>query len=359
VLIGENSELSKKNAANDVEIQTVRQNSDTLLSPKPRAGGVPLESLSRHLVSLAREAAQDVLTGYTSDERRESVQRIVDAGMVVEHLVKAVLAGLSPSLLADRTDPRSILTFAGVALTPVPAASELKTITFRESLRLVVIAEPRSKPIELYAGSIISARNAAAHMGMVDPAVRNSFAQELVRIVSILLPILNTEPESFWSKRLMPVVEALERINDDRSLARVVSKITKAREIFAEITRGLSSDLSEATLRALESRETFLLMLGCETQRSVCPACTRSGWVLYERRPHWESAEFEYDGYLGAPSDCFVPVDLEPIDFSCPVCSLFLEGSEGELDTVDGIETIEQHVWESVSINDYRLIPPD
>jgi hypothetical protein len=363
VPISEESELSNKigqaNAQPQASTGAIRQKFGMPSVQVPNAGGVPLDDLSRHLVVLAQEAAREVLTGYTTDERRETVQRVMDAGTAVEYLVKAVLAGLNPSLLADRTDPRSILTFAGVAVTPVPAASELKTITFRDSLRLIVNADPRSKSIEQDANAIMGARNAAAHMGLVDASVRSTFAHELVRIASTLLPILGMDKEIFWSNQLMPVVEALMRINDDSSIARTASKIAKARKVFDELIWGMSLESTESTLRALESRESFPLSYDNDKQRFSCPACSRSGWVLYMRKVHWESATFEYDDYLGVPSDCLVPIDLEPIDFSCPVCGLFLAGSEGEIDNVEGIATIQHHVWESVSFNDHRLLPPD
>lgn len=329
--------------------------------PGPRVAGIALDGLVAHLIRLARDAAHDVITGYTTDEGRERVKRLVDAGAVVEHLVKAVLAKLNPVLLADRKNDLSMLTFSGVTLSPPQTAAELKTIAYADAMRVLILAEPTLKSIQKDAAAIISARNAAAHMGMVDRSTLDTYAQDVVRIVAILLPFLGEQPERFWSKPLMPVVEALEREKDDRSQARVASKIAKARAVFAQLTRGLEPSASEAILRGLESRQSlgWGLNFTSENLRHECPACGRSGWVSYERALRWEDGQFEYDSYLGAPSDCVVPVDLEPIMFDCPVCGLLLDAAEDELEDMEGIGILYDHEMESVGMTDPRLYGPE
>ncbi|QHC68693.1 hypothetical protein GSU68_18460 (plasmid) [Rathayibacter sp. VKM Ac-2759] len=323
-------------------------------TPRPAASIMP-ERLSAHLLVTAQDAAREVLTGYTTDEPRELLQRLFDAGSVVEHLVKAAVARIHPSLLADRTHAQSVLTLAGVALSPPLSVTELRTISYTEAMKLLVLAQPVVARVDTDAKALVAGRNAAAHMGLVNRAVVETFAQDLVRVVGVLLPLLDTSKEEFWSAQWLPIAKALELEKEDRSRARVASKIARARLAYLELIDGFDESNRESTLRLLERRLSEFDFFGMDLERldCDCPACGRSGWLTCERELRWQEAKPTREEMHGVSTA--VPIDLIPLAFECPVCGLALDGSQGELVVVEAREVIRSDQFEYVSDSDSRL----
>ncbi|WP_431072723.1 hypothetical protein [Microbacterium phyllosphaerae] len=273
--------------------------------------------LRQALAFSARAQSRTAVRQYVSSDRDELLHAAMAVGTASELLLKALVHHTSPALLADRGDRDSLLLLAGVT---APAVDPLRfrSISALEVHRLAKHLHP-ALPVDVRQPEALTARNAAAHLGIVDPTqLRRAVTQHAV-LVGGVLPLLNLDADAFWGADLMPSAAALvDRARSDT--ARIVaSKLASARTALRARIRALPEAAQAAYLAALSGRKrTF-------TEREephACPACEQQGWLLctVERGPVEPDLFDEGRRYR--------EVTAYPFAFECNVCGLELEDDE-------------------------------
>lgn len=245
------------------------------------------------------------------------LQAAMSVGTASELLLKTLVHHTAPSLLADRGDRDSLLLLAGATSPPVDPL-RFRSISAIEAHRLVKHLHP-ALPVDVRQPETLVSRNAAAHLGIVEPAqLRRAVAQHTI-LVQGVLPLLDLDEAPFWGVNLMPSVTAI--IDDARSeTARIVaSKLVSARSAIRTKLLGLPEVAQLAYLAALSGTQRTYTD---HEEAQQCPACDQQGWLLctLERGP----IEREF-GALGA---AWRERTAYPFAFECNVCDLQLEDEE-------------------------------
>lgn len=326
------------------------------MKPQPvRIGKVPVNDLSNQLLWSAAWSARAVVTAYTSDDDRERLLCAFEAGAAVEWLVRAALAAHSPSLLADRNSPDSLLAFSNVNTPAIPDVSKLRTIKMAEALALIMKIDP-TLPVRSDIEEVMAVRNGAAHLAAVSQSSLPDTAARLARIVHALLPLLERTESEFWTARLLPLSVTLRAEFETVLRARIESKLTAARARVTQMVDGLSEDARESTLRLLENRPVpWTVAEDVEERSHPCPACGRKSQLTYLRIKGEmgevvveESQHGDVDAYV------LVPVTLVPALLQCPVCALMLDAGEDDFSQFPEITELAADEDEVVDVSNYN-----
>ena len=275
------------------------------------------------LLDSARFHARGAVTDFVSEDRNVLRQASVSVGVAVELLAKAFIATVEPALLADRGDRDSILAFSGKAHLAAGNLIQAKSISAADSMKVTRHLLPSLPGAQTSDYFLLSVRNAATHMALIDlPSLRRA-VEIMCRIVEGLLAALEVSRSDFWgASRLTVVDEILDAAADE--LHRVVAaKLGAARQTLSRLTRGLDGHARAIVVASLSGR----IAGGADhDERQSCPVCDQQGWL----NCYIERGEVEYDGSVGECGVVYVTRTAHPFAFGCPVCQLELEGDELE-----------------------------
>jgi hypothetical protein len=289
-----------------------------VLSRAGAASPVTTESL---LASARRHAAR----GLRARDQGEHDDASLQLGIMLEHLAKAYLAGLHPTLLLERNfDFFSLVRLAGQGQRIKPGHL-LKTVGLSEALvRIGTLQalgnEETGRKWAKEFNLVLQARNGVAHIGD-DGGLADQVAQTAVRGAAEILGLMSRS----LSELFADLTGAAETLLNEHATAvqqLVALRLAQARARFAE-------RYSPADAERLEALDTVTSASSdaSDTQRSAqCPACHRLG-VL--------SGTWDIDGVNdrdddGEPfAEPAVLVLVLAVDaFQCPVCVLRLRGLE-------------------------------
>jgi len=200
----------------------------------------------------------------------------------------------------------------------------------------------KSGPKAPLAAVVMSVRNAAAHMALVDGAELEAAARALVTLVEALHPVGNREESEFWPADLASSVQLLKMENTTAAARRSQAKIATARANLRALLDGRSPIEQLRMQQLLEEREVaFFSLERFRNEPTPCPACGRRGMITYLI----EEGDAEHGGYDETPGGSYVdhgwsrPLFFSAAMFQCPVCSLQLSPEEfegaGVPDTLD------------------------
>ncbi|MEU2797660.1 hypothetical protein [Streptomyces sp. NPDC007117] len=266
------------------------------------------------------------------------------AAVATEHLLKAFLARVHPSLIVDGKDFPSLLYASGRSeLYQVNSGrselhqvkgSQIKTIQLGEAYTRARSLLPAIPPRPKGPWPLADARNGVAHSGYHD---RGEVIDVLVNCIKVIDPLLDELGigAEYWGlhqglhdKLLMDEVEAAR--------VRLEQKLSRARRVFLERYGHIAEGRREGILAALAPVVTPG-WLGDYSARVACPVCPVKGYLLglsfvdEERAtvvltPHLFMCRFcelrverEELDLLSSPLDEDVDLDIPPEDFYADV----------------------------------------
>jgi hypothetical protein len=283
------------------------------------------------LTSARRHAARGMRARAAGEPDDASLQ----LGIMLEHLAKAYLASLHPTLLADNPlDFLSLARLAGQGQRVTPGHS-LRTVGLQVALqRIGILQNPGNKGTATAFAKrfelVLEARNGVAHIGD-DGGVADSVAQTAVQGADELLQLMGHSLDEVFGD----YTAAARSLLDEHATAvhqLVTLLIARAKRTFNDQYPIPHQEEQAAELRAMDR----MTMRDPEHEPSrhaaPCPACGHVGTLSGSPILHVEPVEPGTDpagitSYLG-DAQVEVTVALSADSFRCPICGLRLQGRE-------------------------------
>lgn len=284
-------------------------------------------SAQRHAVRAFRARAND-------DQDDAALQ----FGVMLEHLAKAYLVGLHPTLVLERNfDFPTLLRLAGQGQRVKPG-HVLKTIGLRGALERFGEMEAAGAPgagkkhadrFEL----LLQARDGVAHIGAAGTAA-DTVAELAVRGAVEILDKINRPHDMFFGDWSAPARALLDE-HATKVHQLVQLRLSQARDAFTRRFSGLDKPDRDAQLIALDVRPATV---ADDTKLAVtCPACSQHGVLTGTDDLDFE-ADWDVEDGDSFVSGVISTVILRADAFTCPVCGLRLTGREQLLDA--GLDTV-------------------
>lgn len=240
----------------------------------------------------------------------------LNAGICIEHLLKARLSSTHPVLIADPKNFETMLVLvqSGVDSLPTPT---IKTIGLSECLARCSSLVASVARLRGEVKRVADYRNGAAHVGLVTPADARTDLLAVLRMIDAVVVDMNYSREKFYVDHL----DAVDiHLDDGRSYVdgKVATAIAVARD---EFHRRYAHNLPGSNVTdSLNAYEFDWL----DRQPYDCPACGSEAVISGDLAPEWtpESEENKDD-----PASR-LKVYFLPSDFRCKMCGLELHGSD-------------------------------
>lgn len=292
----------------------------TVASP----GGI--KGLSESLLHTARGQARFALQSYASlDDGTPPTLVALSAGAAVESALKAVLAKLLPSTLAEKGDLHTQLFLMGRGGLPDKTYADCRTVGAFEAWKSINDALPKLQVAQNDVKQVLAVRNAAAHLALVDSEDLKRGVRAMVVCVEALLVELGTNSLTFWGDDLHAHTTALVEESVDARLVLIEELKTAARvrldrlqSLSGDHFEGLAMTLDQGAREAEDSSDS-------RGESHECPVCHYTGWLSgYVERSalqHEAGDEHTEDSH-------WVDRTFWPSDFMCGVCGLTLQEEE-------------------------------
>jgi hypothetical protein len=281
------------------------------------------------LLGSARRHAQRGLQARNADEHDDASLQL---GIMLEHLAKAYLADLHPTLLVDdRFDFLSLVRLAGQGQRVSPGHT-LKTVGLQGALQRIGTlqasgAEGQGKTFAKRFDSVMQARNGVAHVGD-HGGLADEVAQLAVRGAQEILDLMGRPLiELFGDFTAAAEVLLSEHATAVQQL--VALRLAQARASFAD----RFSNADEGRLDAIDAVTTSSSETDDTQHPQRCPACQRVGVLSGTRDIDAdETTHDDDDGMFARPAAIILVLVVST--FRCPVCGLRVRGPE-ELSEAD------------------------
>lgn len=278
------------------------------------------DRLSRSAQSYARSA----LIHITSDDDR--VRGAIDAGVAVEHMAKALLATLSPALIADRNaDLDTMLHLTGFGQFAKCSPHEIKTIGAHEACLRCARIVPGFTYTHQADQALFIARNGGAHLAIATDDVARESARIMVRLLEPLIKRMDLDRAKFWGDRAS-VADTLLDEKASQISAALEMKLAAAKSRLEARLAGLGESERELVLKALSTHPYYTK----DEEPYECPACGQTGVVSCELKDSGQP-EFEYEQvddedfiYHGG----YIDQTAYGVTFNCDACGLDLDYDE-------------------------------
>ncbi|MFE4329641.1 hypothetical protein ACFRQM_09315 [Streptomyces sp. NPDC056831] len=265
---------------------------------------------SEQLKSSSRRWANAALAALSEGPDRYDFA-VHHAGVAAEHLLKAYLCGVHPTLIVDGKFD-SLLHAVGRGARSKVRVTKVKTIGLMDAYARVYQLLPGKIPIDRNGFEpLADARNGVAHSSVYEPEQALSVFTICLRVIDPLISELEIDAADYWG----PYRELHDKLVGDRVKAarvRLEALRVKARAVFQQRFGHLTDKEIVAVLATITNREP---RADCEDyELKPCPVCAAEGWlgggVTYE----------EYDGDLYRV--------LTPTRFDCYACDFEVDGEE-------------------------------
>ncbi|WP_157465700.1 hypothetical protein [Cellulomonas sp. Leaf395] len=292
-----------------------------------RRGSVvtPIDQLAEHLLAVGSHHARIAVRDAGVGDGLVQLDAAIHAGGAIEMVAKAAIAEFEPLLLSSGSINKGELLDALAALKDVGirATRMLRTIDASVAVDMVGRIHPSCAVQAKAASQVLDVRNAAVHMGTVDPGHLAAAVGAMAAYINAILDAQSLDPELFWQEE----ASEARRLQEARSrrLKRIAEyRIGIAKQVFDLKVETWGEEHREGYIQGLERvRPTF-----DETLDVDCPACGRSavlGWtadIEVER-----DSDGDYYAAVGG-------MDFEGL--RCPVCDLSLDADEAQATGFDG-----------------------
>jgi hypothetical protein len=254
-------------------------------------------------------------------------------GTMLEHLAKAYLASLHPTLVMDSKgfDFSSLLRLAGHGQRVKPG-HVLKTVQLMEALIRIGSMqaagnEGAGRTFASRFDLVAQARNGVAHAGD-DGGRADEVAQLAVQGAHEILSLMGRTLGDLFGDYTVPA-EALRDEHATKVQQQVTLLVARARQAFAEryVTTAEAPRVSQ--LDAMDRQTAVELADDPSRIPVICPVCNRTGILSGSADLDWPQVELEQDGEplpfvsIGPPRAV-----LFADAYRCPVCGLRLMGLE-------------------------------
>ena len=268
--------------------------------------------------------ARSALIHVTSDDDR--VRGAIDAGVAVEHMAKALLATLSPALLADRNaDFDTMLHLTGFGQLARCKPYEIRTISAHEACLRCARIIPEFNYTQQADHALFVARNGGAHLALTTDQVARESARIMVRLLEPLIKTLVLDRGKFWGD-MESVADTLLDEKSSQISAAVEMKIAAAKSRLHARLSGLGVVERELVLKALSTHPFYT----ADEEPYECPACGQTGVVVCELHDVGQP-EFEYE-HAGYDDGIYHGGHIDQmaygVNFDCDTCGLDLDFDE-------------------------------
>jgi predicted RNA-binding Zn-ribbon protein involved in translation (DUF1610 family) len=272
----------------------------------------------------AASYARSALIHVTSDDDR--VRGAIDAGVAVEHMVKALLATLSPALLAHRNaDLDTMLHLTGFGQLAKCSPHEVKTISAHEACLRCARIVPEFTYTHQADQALFVARNGGVHLALTTDEVARESARIMVRLLEPLIKSLNLDRGEFWGD-MESVADTLLDEKASQISAAVEMKVAAAKSRLEARLAGLGASERELVVKALSAHPLYTK----DEEPYECPACGQTGVVACELhdvgQPEFDYEQVAYDDFIyhGGHIDQMAYA----VNFDCNTCGLDLDYDE-------------------------------
>ena len=272
----------------------------------------PMRSkVATHLLDTARNFFIQAMSSFTAEEY---LHFYLNAGTSIEHSLKARLADVHPTLIADPRHFDSMLILARLPLNELPPPI-IRTVTITESIARCKNVVPTLTVPAQRINRIISYRNGVAHAGLID---RNNLPDDLssfIQLIDLIIVDLNFPRDRFYSEYLEVVDARLDESKEREEIA-VRAAIVAASRNYQRRYRGVSVGFNlEEALNSTDWDYPY------EARPYECPACHFRAVLFGETYPEWET-EFNDQGEIASTklTAYFLVRSLE-----CRICGLSLK----------------------------------
>ena len=289
----------------------------------------PKGALRKSASRFAQAAVGDYLN-------RDWTAFFVHAGTALEHLAKAYLASIHPSLIADGRSFDSLLHACGRGgLAKIPRES-MRTIGATAAVERCGLVLPAIANMRQDLDALVQARNGAVHMGEGSERQAEQSLVALFRASRHMLAEGGWDEATYWGNQSDFVKTQL---SDSANEARLhVSQLAaKAKMEFEKRFGGHDAETRQALLSAIVATYS---KQSDEEQFIYCPVCETEvlaeGALEIEWKPEWDRGDF------GEPvvSGEYPEVTFYPGHMHCRACDLELDG-EDEMHAAGVEESIE------------------
>ncbi len=249
--------------------------------------------------------------------------RLMSIGQAAELVVKSTLAGIDPTLLADKANTVTLYALAGNTR---KLQGKVTTLGPVEAVRRLNECRPLTSPHVAEPKSLFDVRNDAIHMGLApNDADLEEALTELVTLVDNVFKVREAlrqghDLRAFWSPKHIQIVQARQRARYERLLKNFQGLIKQAQANYARLTAGLTPDARNRLIAELVAR-TPDVDYEQTLRPHKCPACQNSLWVVYDVQRDIEVDDSDAPHSFGL----FAKVRGDVRSASCPVCDLSLD----------------------------------
>lgn len=289
-----------------------------LLSETPVATQPPAPSMHQHLVKTAPRFAQSAIEALLEGDREVFA---LHAATAFEHLAKARLAHIHPSLIADGRDFQSLLHACGNARLVKQPDRGPKSITLSEAIVRVAQIDTQVRPHTGALKLLADARNGVAHIGQETEGLDRTVVVPFARSCEVLLPALGLTRETFWGDYLQTIDARLSTAVNEAHV-RVTDKITRAKSAFEQRFGAHEEGIAGELLTLILENYNFDKYHGRLTE---CPACGTEALQTGYDEVEWE-VDVEYEGPDEFSTNGYPRVTVVSEGLRCGACGLELDG---------------------------------
>jgi hypothetical protein len=276
-------------------------------------------SIVDELRASACDFAQSALQAHLADQQAVF---LLHAATSLEHLAKAHLASVHPSLIAAN-DFNSLLQLCDHPAHSRTPRTLLRTIGAQDALTRVGQLVPPIENLKSSLQLLISVRNGVVHAGQRAPQV--DVLIPFLRACDHLLAETSSARHEFWGESL-EIVDARLSDSADAATVSAADAIASAKRRFADRYSELDSGLQTAMIATVEDTyapEKY------EQTLWTCPACEHRALVYGSFDVSWEP-DWDYSDGEAWVAGVYPVVRFAPGTLDCRVCGLELDG-EAEL----------------------------
>lgn len=320
-------------------------------------GSVEVERLHEALFTMSSRHAQRAVASIGVTDPLELIDQAISIGASVELLAKALLGRIDPHLVRSNKSGTSDTTLALIGNPKFEhGLPRMNTIGGKDAVLLLAqLTTEVIRPTDVL-DQIFATRDAAVHLGVVDPASSDKALGQLVRLAKSML---KDEWDNYWQDQVEAANQRLTRAVEEVA-TRYDQAIATARRTFQQLwgcpVTGPESDRL-ASVRALLEERPPRLDANEVNRHQPCPACHSQGWVVLEI----ERGKVEIDdGDAPHSLAWFVRLVGTPLYFQCAICDLYLDdddlGLAGifqiDLDEEDEATEEEIELWREMQYQD-------
>lgn len=281
------------------------------------------DRLVQSLLTAARAQARFAMEAHADPlDAQSKLKAAIASGVAVELALKAAVASVLPSLLAEKGDAHSQLFLMGRGGMPGRSQSDVRTIMGMAAWQLYKGLRPQVGISDEDVKVALAVRNAAAHLALVDRDELDKGLRAMAICIERLLPELGITTHDFWGAEFAEQVAALVkevmdarevRIEQARSAA--LLRLTRLKAFGADAFQTMLEALDDAGRDPEEWDDKY-------AQTIECPVCQHGGWVtgVVER------SALQFDG--AAMGDAWVDRFFIPTSFTCRVCGFSVWGED-------------------------------